>query len=373
MRYRVGIDIGGTFSDLVVLTSDGRAFTLKVSSAPERLVEAVVGGLASLLTQAELRPAAAEAVVHGTTVATNAILEYRGARTGLITTRGFRDVLEIRRLRVGRLYDLAWEKPEPLVPRRLRREVTERLAADGSVVTPLDRAEAARVVDGLAEVGIEALAVSLVHAYADGAHERQIGQLVAARAPGLHLSLSHELLPESGEYERTSTTVINAYVGPVVDRYLGGLEAALGRAGLEAPLLMMQSNGGVMRAGTARRQPIQVIESGPAAGVVAALELARRAGLPNVVTVDMGGTTAKASILEDGRAFQISEYEVGAGINAGSRLFRGGGHLLRVPALDIAEVGAGGGSLARVDRGGGLRVGPESAGADPGPVCYGLG
>lgn len=375
MRYRVGIDIGGTFSDLVVVAADGRVETLKVSSAPERLIPALLDGLRTLLERAGLVAAEAEAVVHGTTVATNAILEYRGARTALITTRGFRDVLEIRRLRVGRLYDLGWEKPAPLVPRRLRFEVTERLDASGQVVTPLDEDDASRVVDAVLAEGIEALAVVLVHAYANGAHERRIGQLLVQRAPGLTCSLSSEVVPEMGEYERTSTTVINAYVGPVVERYLGGLQAGLQQAGLAAPLLMMQSTGGVMHADSARRRPIEVVESGPAAGVVAALDLARQLGVPgqNIITVDMGGTTAKASILEDGRAFQMAEYEVGAGISGGSRLFKGGGHLLRVPALDIAEVGAGGGSLVRVDAGGGLRVGPESAGAVPGPVCYGLG
>jgi len=375
MRFRVGVDIGGTFSDLVVLAADGHVETLKVSSAPDGVIAGLLEGLQTLLQRAGLAADDAETVVHGTTVATNAILEYRGARTALITTRGFRDVLEIRRLRVGRLYDLGWEKPAPLVPRRLRFEVTERLDADGHVVTPLDEDEAAGVVDAVLAEGIEALAVSLMHAYANGEHERRIGQLVAQRAPGLNCSLSSELLPEMGEYERTSTTVINAYVGPVVERYLSALQTGLRQTGIAAPLLMMQSTGGVMHADTARRRPIEVIESGPAAGVVAALDLARQLGElgQNIITMDMGGTTAKASILEDGRAFQMTEYEVGAGITAGSRMFKGGGHLLRVPALDIAEVGAGGGSLVSVDAGGGLRVGPESAGAVPGPVCYGLG
>ncbi len=373
MRFRVGIDIGGTFSDLVIVAEDGRVSTLKVSSAPERIIAGLVEGLGALLGQAGLDARDASSVVHGTTAATNAILEYRGARTGLITTRGFRDVLEIRRLRVGRLYDLGWEKPAPLVPRRLRFEVGERLDADGSVVRPLDLEDATRAVDALRAAGVESIAVSLVHAYANGEHERQVGELVRERATEVYLSLSHEVLPEIGEYERTSTTVINAYVGPVLDQYLGQLESGLRDAGVRAPLQMMQSNGGVMRAETARRRPIHVIESGPAAGVVAALRLARLTGLPDLITIDMGGTTAKASILEDGRAFQMTECEVGAGINAGSRMFKGGGHVLRVPALDIAEVGAGGGSLVRVDPGGGLRVGPDSAGADPGPVCYGLG
>jgi N-methylhydantoinase A len=372
-QYRVGIDIGGTFSDLVVMDEDGRVSTLKVSSAPDEVIAALVGGLQDLQRQAGLAPADAIAVVHGTTAATNAILEYRGARTGLITTRGFRDILEIRRLRVGRLYDLSWDKPRPLVPRRLRREVPERLDIHGEIVAPLDIAEAEQVVDALLADNPEAVAVVLVHAYANGDHERRIGNLLQEKAPGVFLSLSHEVLPEIGEYERTSTTVVNAYVGPIVDRYLGALETGLVEAGVGAPLLMMQSNGGVIRASTARKRPVQVVESGPAGGVVAAVRLAQQCGVPNVITVDMGGTTAKASIVEDGHPFQVAEYEVGAGISVGSRMFKGGGHTLRVPALDIAEVGAGGGSLVRVDTGGGLRVGPESAGAVPGPVCYGLG
>src|SRR3954470_11261611 len=371
--YRVGIDIGGTFSDLVIMDEAGRVSTLKVSSAPDEVIAALVDGLKDLQRRAGLAPSDAIAVVHGTTAATNAILEYRGARTGLITTKGFRDILEIRRLRVGRLYDLGWDKPKPLVPRRLRYEVPERLDVTGAVVEPLDVAEAERVVEAVLASGVEAVAVSLIHAYANPDHERMIGEMIAERAPAVFLSLSSEVLPEIGEYERTSTTVVNAYVGPVVDRYLGALEARLAEGGITAPLQMMQSSGGVLRASTARRRPAQVVESGPAAGVVAAVRLARQCDLPNVITVDMGGTTAKASIIENGRAFQMAEYEVGAGISAGSRMFKGGGHLLRVPALDIAEVGAGGGSLVRVDSGGGLRVGPESAGAVPGPVCYGLG
>jgi N-methylhydantoinase A len=210
MRYRVGIDIGGTCSDLVIMDEDGRVSTLKVSSAPDEVIGALVEGLQDLQRQAGLAPADAIAVVHGTTAATNAILEYRGARTGLITTKGFRDILEIRRLRVGRLYDLAWDKPKPLVPRRLRREVPERLDVNGEVVEALDRAEAERVVDALLAEQPEAVAVVLVHAYANGDHERQIGELIRERAPDVFLSLSHEALPEIGEYERTSTTVVNA-------------------------------------------------------------------------------------------------------------------------------------------------------------------
>jgi N-methylhydantoinase A len=371
--FRVGIDIGGTFSDLVVVTADGQVSTLKVSSDPARVVEGLVDGLRQLLDTAGLLAADAAAVVHGTTIATNAILEYRGARTALITTRGFRDVLEIRRLRIGRLYDLGWEKPPALVPRRLRFEVTERADAEGAIILALDPEDVDRAISEVERADVEAVAVNLLHSYVADAHERAIGAALRERLPRAHLSLSSDVLPEAGEYERTSTTVINAYVGPVVDRYLGRLEEGLRASGVPAPLQMMQSNGGIMRADSARHQPIHIIESGPAAGVVAALEIARQIGASNLITVDMGGTTAKGSIIEDGKAFQMAEYEVGAGINSAGRIFKGGGHLLRVPALDIAEVGAGGGSLVKIDEAGGLRVGPASAGAFPGPACYGLG
>ncbi|MBI2554060.1 MAG: hydantoinase/oxoprolinase family protein [Candidatus Rokubacteria bacterium] len=312
-------------------------------------------------------------VLHGTTVASNAILAQRGARTGLITTKGFRDVLEIRRLRMPRLYDLAWEKPPTLVERSLRVEVDERVNARGEVVKPLDRAHVERALDRLLAEGIEALAVCLINSYANPVHEELIKAVVEARAPALPLCISAEVLPEIKEYERTSTTVINTYVMPIVRRYLGTLRESRDEIKVRAPLLIMQSNGGLMTAEAAAAKPMHIIESGPAAGVVGAQVLARRLGLGKVITFDMGGTTAKASIVEDGEVNRATEYEVGAGIVYGSRLLSGGGYVLRVPAIDLAEVGAGGGSLVWLDAGGSLQAGPRSAGAFPGPLCYDLG
>ena len=314
-----------------------------------------------------------EEVLHATTVASNAILEQKGARTGLITTRGFRDVLEIRTLRMPRLYDLAWEKPPALVERRLRHEVTERIAVDGSLRIPLDEAEVEAAVKALLAEGVQAIAVCLIHAYANPAHEKRVGEIVRALAPQVTLCLSHEVLPERKEYERTSTTVINAYVRPIFEQYLARLTEELGRGGVRAPVLIMQSNGGLMGAAEATERPVHAVESGPAAGVIGARELARQADLARVISFDMGGTTAKAGVIEDCEVSRASEYAVGAGIMVGSRLLTGAGYLLKVPAIDLAEVGAGGGSLIRIDAGGALQVGPESAGAVPGPVCYGRG
>jgi N-methylhydantoinase A len=373
VTVRLGVDIGGTFTDIVCLEAGGRIRVKKVSSSPDDYARAIVEGLRELSRETGLAGADVAEVLHGTTVASNAILEGRGARTGLITTRGFRDVLELRRLRMPRLYDLAWEKPAPLVERFLRAEVTERVSASGEVRVPLDPAEAERVLDALLAESVEALAVCLLNAYANPVHEQALAALVARRAPHLTLSVSHEVLPEIKEYERTSTTVINAYVTPVVRRYLARLGAGLREIDVTAPLLVMQSNGGLTSAEAAGHFPMHIVESGPAAGVVGAQALARRLGLARLITFDMGGTTAKASIVEDGEVHRAGEIQVGGGITVGSRLLTGAGYLLRVPAIDLAEVGAGGGSVVWIDAGGALRVGPHSAGAEPGPVCYDLG
>jgi N-methylhydantoinase A len=373
VSYRVGVDIGGTFTDIVCLGADGAVHTRKVASTVDDYARGIVEGLRALLAERGLTPAAAAEVLHGTTVASNAILEGRGARTGLVTTRGFRDVLEIRRLRMPRLYDLRWEKPAPLVERRLRREVDERITAGGEVARPLDPAEAERVLRGLLADGVEALAICLLNSYANPAHEEQLAALARRLAPALPLSVSAQVLPEIKEYERTATTVVNAYVMPVVSRYLAALQAGLAGAGLGAPLLLMQSSGGLMPAAAAAAAPVHVIESGPAAGVVGARALARRLGLERIITLDMGGTTAKAAIVEDGEVARAAEHQVGGGISIGSRLLTGAGYLLRVPAIDLAEVGAGGGSIVWIDAGGALQVGPRSAGAVPGPLCYDAG
>ncbi len=371
--YRLGVDVGGTFTDLVLVAPDGRALTRKVLSTTANYAEAIITGTTALLADAGLSPSVVGDVIHGTTVATNAILERRGARTGLITTAGFRDLLEIGRLRLARLYDLDFERPAPLVSRRLRLEVGERMSHVGEVVTALDRESVEQAVDRLAGDGVESIAVCLLHAYANPAHEQAVGAIVRERAPGLALTLSSDILPEMREFERTSTAVTNAYVMPVMAQYLEALERELGRVGLPGPLLVMQSNGGVMTAEHGRRRPVHVIESGPAAGVIATAALARRIGEGNVISIDMGGTTAKASVIEGFEIKRTGEFEIGGSMSQGSRLYKGSGYLLRVPAIDIAEVGAGGGSIVSVDGAGALHVGPRSAGAVPGPVCYGLG
>jgi N-methylhydantoinase A len=367
---RLGIDIGGTFTDLVLVGSDGSIRTHKVLSTPNDFGDAIVSGVRDLLDGAEVR---IDEVVHGTTVCSNAILEGKGARTGLITTRGFRDALEIGRMRYPRLYDLTWSKPPPLVPRRQRREVVERLDRDGAVVEPLDETSVVEALQALLSQRIESLAVCLLHSYLDGSHERRVREIAEHLAPELPISLSCDVLPEIGEYERTSTTVINAYLRPVVGQYLTTLARGLDSVDVHAPVYVMQSNGGVMAAGIAAERPIHIVESGPAAGVIAAQQLARELNLSDVIALDMGGTTAKASIIEAGRLQRASEFEVAGGLNIGNRLNTGAGYKLRVPAIDVVEVGAGGGSLVIIDAARALHVGPESAGAEPGPVCYARG
>ncbi len=373
VQYRVGVDIGGTFTDIVLLGDDGTIHTRKISSSVENYAHAIVDGLAALFRETGLAGDAIEELRHGTTVASNAILEHKGARVGLITTRGFRDVLEIRTLRMPRLYDLAWEKPPPLVERYLRQTVDERIDAFGHIDRPLDPAEAERAVDVLLAEKVEAIAVCLLHSFTNPVHELAIKEIVTRKAPDLPLSVSCEVLPEIKEYERTSTTVVNAYVMPVVARYLRALRKGLDAAGIPARLLLMQSNGGLTTDSAAAERPMNIIESGPAGGVIGAQALARATGLPGIITFDMGGTTAKASMVEDGAVTRAAEYSVGAGIMIGSRLLTGAGYTLKVPAIDLAEVGAGGGSLVWIDPAGSLQIGPESAGAVPGPVCYDKG
>ncbi|MEA2927972.1 MAG: N-methylhydantoinase, partial [Hyphomicrobiales bacterium] len=370
---RVGVDIGGTFTDIVVLGSDGSIHTKKISSSVGDYARAIVDGLAELFAETGLSGAAIEEIRHGTTVASNAILEHKGARVGLITTKGFRDVLEIRTLRMPRLYDLTWTKPTPMVERYLRKVVDERIDHKGNIERALDPADAGRVVDALLAEKIEAIAVCLINSFANPAHELMIKEVVRRKAPQLPLSVSFEVLPEIKEYERTSTTVINAYVMPIVATYLRALRAGLDAAGIPARLLLMQSNGGLTTDAAAAARPMNIVESGPAGGVVGAQAVARSKKLAKIITFDMGGTTAKASMVEYGEVTRAQEYAVGAGIMIGSRLLTGAGYTLKVPAIDLAEVGAGGGSHVWIDAGGALQIGPESAGASPGPVCYGQG
>ena len=372
-QIRVGADIGGTFTDLVMLRSDGNYSVQKVPSTVEDFSRGIVEGLDAFLSDNKLNSDLISEIIHGTTVATNAILENQGARTALVTTRGFRDVLEFRRLRFPDLFSLDYTPPKPLVQRRHRFEVIERIMPDGSVRQPLDDVSVESVLDKLEQLQPEAIAICLLHSYANPIHERKVVEAVKNRFPNLYVSGSIDVLPEIREYERTSTTVINSYIGPIVDSYLESMQKRLDHANMAVPISIMQSNGGVMSYAAARRSPARIIESGPAAGVVEAIRLADRIGLKDVITFDMGGTTAKASLIEQGKPSLTTEYEVGAGIQLSNRLVKGRGHALKLPVIDIAEVGAGGGSIVRVDPGGSLRVGPQSAGAKPGPACYSQG
>ncbi|MEE8284600.1 MAG: hydantoinase/oxoprolinase family protein [Alphaproteobacteria bacterium] len=371
--FRVGVDIGGTFTDIVFLGADGLIHTKKISSSIEDYAQAIADGLDQVFEETGLAAVDVEELRHGTTVASNAILETKGAKTGLITTKGFRDILEIRNLRMPRLYDLTWEKPVPLVERHLRVVVDERVNAEGGIDAPLDPADAERAVDELLAQGVEAISVCLIHSYANPKHELMIKEIIQRKAPGLNFCISFEVLPEIKEYERTSTTTINAYVMPIVATYLASLRRNLDRTGVTAQLLLMQSNGGLTTAEAAAHLPMNIIESGPAGGVIGAQALARAVGLPNIITFDMGGTTAKASLIEGGEVTRSIEYQVGGGIMMGSRLLTGSGYMLKVPAIDLAEVGAGGGSIVWIDGGGSMQIGPQSAGANPGPLCYDAG
>ena len=367
---RIGADVGGTFTDVVLIDTSGNIWTHKVPSTPPDFERAVLNAIEHLLRTTDAAGTTVSEVAHGTTVATNAVLEKRGAKTALITTKGFRDVLELRRIRAPQMYDLFFEKPEALVERYLRFELTERISASGEVLTPLSESELWQLKEELEKEAVESVAVCTLHAYAFPQHENIVGDFLRAQLPDVPVSLSSEVLPERKEYERTATTVVNAYVRPVMQRYLNAMRSGLQDMGIEGPLLMMQSAGGLTPESDAARLPVFVLESGPAAGVLAAGFTAQRLGTENLITLDMGGTTAKASMIEDGAVAYSPEYEVGASVSAGNRLVGGGGELIRAPSIDIAEVGSGGGSIAYLDGAGGLHVGPRSAGAVPGPVCY---
>lgn len=370
MPARLGVDIGGTFTDLVLVDeATGAVHVGKVLTTAKDPAHGVEQGIQALLDEASRRPADVSAVVHGTTLATNALIERKGARTGLLTTAGFRDALEIRREGRYDMYDLFIDPPAPLVPRHLRREIPERVLADGRVLRRLDDSRAREVIRGLVTEGVEAIAICLLHAYANGEHERRLAALVREEAPGVAVSCSSEVVPEIREYERTSTTVANVYVIPLMARYLEDLERRLREAGLAGEVYIMQSSGGIVLPAEARRFPIRLVESGPAAGALAAARAARRAGEPRLLSFDMGGTTAKACVIDGGKPLVAREFEVARA----DRFKRGSGLPIRAPVIELIEVGAGGGSIARVDRLGLLKVGPDSAGADPGPACYGLG
>jgi len=370
---RVGCDIGGTFTDIVLAMPDGRLFVNKTSTTPHNLGEAIVAGLSDLIRQAGVSPADITEIVHGTTTASNTILQKVGAVTGVLTTEGFRDILEIGRIRTPTMFDLAWRKPEPLSPRRHRRGVRERMDARGNVVTPLDEAEVIRIAGEMVQEGVQALAICFINSYINPDHERRARDLIESAYPQLQVSASCDVLPEIKEYERTSTTVVNAYILPAMRTYLARLDKDLRAMGVTASLQVMASNGGMMGIAQATQRPVFAVASGPAGGVAGAAEIGKLSEEKELIVFDMGGTTAKASLVLDGIPSLTTEYEFRDGITAPSRFVKGGGYMLKVPAIDIAEVGAGGGSIAWIDPGGLLCVGPESAGADPGPACYGRG
>ena len=306
-------------------------------------------------------------------MATNAILERDGATTALVTTRGFRDVLELGRLRRPHLYDLSWQKPEPLAKRRHRFELDHRIAGSGEILRPVSADEVRRIAESAEREGIRAIAVCLLNSFLRPDVERDVARQLRELLPEAYVTASVDVSPAMHEFERTSTATVNAYVGPVVRDYVGALRAGLREQGIKAPLRIMQSTGGLLDAETVVARPVQIIESGPAAGVVGVQKLAQHMDLDNVVAFDMGGTTAKASLIEDGEPFVAADYEVGGGMNVSRGLGKGAGYTLRVPSIDIAEVGAGGGSIVSFDVAGAMHVGPESASAWPGPAAYGNG
>ena len=361
MTYRIGIDVGGTFTDFTISNAvTGNNLYFKLSSTPADPSVAIVDGIAQVLQLHDIEPAAVSYIGHGTTVATNMIIESRGVPTALVTTKGFRDVLAIGRQTRPALYDTSIRKPEPLVERYRRREVDERLNAKGECLRPLNDGELAAVLDELAQTGIKSIAVSFLHAYRNPAHEEAAARVIARHLPGIYVSLSSKVLPEFREYERTSTTVLNAYVGPKMADYFDRLDAKITELGIPVSPLTIHSNGGLLSIETAKRLPVATCLSGPAAGVMGAAVVGAAAGVLDLVTFDVGGTSTDVSLVADGRPKFTSSREVA-------------GHPVKLPMIDIHVIGAGGGSIAHIDDADALKVGPRSAGALPGPVAYGRG
>jgi N-methylhydantoinase A len=372
MAWRIGIDIGGTFTDVALVEeAAGRIAIAKLPTTPHDFGQAVIDGIRQALDANRIDPADVSLLSHATTVVTNTLLENKGARAGFVATRGFRDILELRRSSRADLYDLLQDAPAVLVPRRWRFEITERIDAQGEVVTPLAENEFPPLIAAIRYAGLQTVAVSLLFSFLNDAHERRIGEVLRAALPGVGVYLSSEVLPEIREFERASTTAVCAVVGPVLASYLDRLQTAISRLGLPK-LHVMGSSGGVLDIAEALRMPAMAVESGPAAGVIAASLAGRQLDRPNLISFDMGGTTAKASVIANGEVAVTAEYEVGGSGHA-NRWMHGTGHPVRVPVIDLAEVSAGGGSIAWVDPGGALKVGPHSAGAEPGPAAYGAG
>lgn len=358
MTYRIGIDVGGTFTDLALFdTDEGVLHISKAPSTPQNPVD----GVAAVLEKADVRPSAITDLIHGTTVATNALLERKKATPGLITTKGFRDVVFIQRMNRKHHYDLQWDKPQPYVERRHCLEVTERTDARGEILSPLDREEARAAVLALREEGVADIAVSFLFSYVNPENELLMRKLIHDFYPEATVSLSHEVYPRWREYDRTSTTLADAFLKSLVAEYLGNLADGLEKRGMESPLLIMKSNGGVEDYRAASAKPVDLLVSGPVGGVLSAVYFGRLTGRTNVITMDMGGTSFDVSMIEDGKTNQTTEFEIEWGLP------------VYTPMVDVRTIGAGGGSIAWVDKGGLLRVGPESAGSHPGPACYGRG
>ena len=365
---RLGVDIGGTFTD-VALEVGERRFTAKILTTPQAPEEGVLAALRSVTAKAGVEAGQVALIVHGTTLATNALIERKGARTALLTTEGFRDVLEIRHENRFEQYDINMDLPPPLVPRRLRLPIRERIDTHGEVLLPLDELSVARAIEAVAANHVEAVAVGFLHSFTNLDHERRVGEAVARRLPNVSVTLSCEVSPEMREYERFSTACANAYLQPLIGRYVAKLEHELVRAGFHCPLLLMTSGGGITTTETAIRFPVRLVESGPAGGAIFAACIARQHGRDQVVSFDMGGTTAKICLIDKAQPQTARAFEV-------ARIYRflkGSGLPLRIPVIEMVEIGAGGGSIARIDTLGRIVVGPDSAGSEPGPVCYGRG
>ena len=367
-QARLGVDIGGTFTDVVLESPQGRVSTkvLTTYAAPE---DAIVEGMHRVCDKAGLRPADIAQVIHGTTLATNALIERRGARTALITTEGFRDVIEMRSESRFEQYDLNLVLPEPLLPRNRRYVLRERVEAKGRVLIPLERAEIEALAEELGEAGYDSIAVGLLHSYVNPAHERMIREVLAEKLPGVSVSLSSEVSPQMREYERFNTTIANAYIKPLMESYLRRLRERLAQEGADCPVLLMHSGGGIISLESAAEFPVRLVESGPAGGAVFAADLAAKHGLDRVLSFDMGGTTAKICLIRNHAPKTARVFEVARSY----RFKKGSGMPISIPVIDMVEIGAGGGSLAHVDVMNRIQVGPESAGSEPGPACYGRG
>jgi len=367
-RARLAVDIGGTFTDLA-LDTGARVFTLKVLTTTRAPEEGVLEGVARILREAGLSPSDIGLLVHGTTLATNALIERKGARTALVVTEGMRDSVEMAYENRFEQYDVNVDRPVPLVPRALRLPVRERLASDGSVLLPLDEDSVHALAGALREAGVESIAIGLIHAYANPAHEQRVAEILQTHLPEASISLSSEVCPEIREYERQSTTCANAYVQPLMARYLTRLGERLREDGLRCPFFLMTSGGGLASLDTAIRFPIRLVESGPAGGAILAARIATQMGLDSVLSYDMGGTTAKICLIDAMTPLKSRTFEV----DRVYRFKRGSGLPVRIPVIEMVEIGAGGGSIARMDTLGRIQVGPDSAGSEPGPACYGRG